>query len=149
MKNGQEIAATFIQAQWRSYDTRLNYINILGDILMAQSIARRWLTQKRLRSWLTLKKLRRQTKRFPEEYRREQRQRNDQIQANCKQSVQNAQKNNAHTSWQQHRLQVVSKPASPHALLTQQATSGEEGWYDGSKSEASDMLRSWKGRKSK
>ena len=42
------MAATFIQSQWRSYDAQMNYINTLADILIVQSVARRWLVLRKL-----------------------------------------------------------------------------------------------------
>ena len=37
------IAATTIQAQWRSYDCTMNYLHYLADVLIVQSAIRRWI----------------------------------------------------------------------------------------------------------
>jgi len=152
VRNGQEIAATFIQSQWRSYDARMNYINSLADILIVQSVARRWLILKKMRRRMGKRQC---GDRNNVVHEREEIMEYGQIRANCNRShVPNA-------SWQQHRLNVVSGPANPRVMLTQHSpregfdddfhgdSIGVEEWYDGNKSEASDMLKSWKGRKSK
>lgn len=39
-------AATVIQSRWRSFDVQMNFMHTLADILIVQSVARRWLTMK-------------------------------------------------------------------------------------------------------
>eukprot|EP00585_Thalassiosira_rotula_P006966 CAMPEP_0196147124 /NCGR_PEP_ID=MMETSP0910-20130528/24656_1 /TAXON_ID=49265 /ORGANISM="Thalassiosira rotula, Strain GSO102" /LENGTH=1134 /DNA_ID=CAMNT_0041409473 /DNA_START=265 /DNA_END=3668 /DNA_ORIENTATION=+ len=145
VRNGQEVAATFIQSQWRSYDTHMNYINTLADILIVQSVARRW---------LTIRKLRRRIKRKP---------RYDDMgygypsaNYNRRNHVPVAPQRNKNASRQQHRLNVASSPVvdqeqyshQKNTNTVHQDSAGGEAWYDGNKSETSDMLKSWKGRKS-
>ena len=40
------VAATIIQTFWRSYDSQMNYLHTMADVLIAQSVARRWLASK-------------------------------------------------------------------------------------------------------
>ncbi|KAL3762159.1 hypothetical protein ACHAW5_003189 [Stephanodiscus triporus] len=132
VRNGQEVAATFIQAQWRSYDAQMHYINTLADILIAQSMARRWLTIKKIRRMI-------------------------EIQPRHEKIRHDKQRKNPHAVWQQHRLNVVAKPLSPERKndslagfdVFAQDTIGEEEWYDGNKSETSDMLKKWRRRSPK
>lgn len=144
VRNGQEVAATFIQSQWRSYDAQMNYINNLADILIVQSVARRWLTLRKMR------------KRYGFRPKQDTKMGYGQSGSNYNQN--NAapiQQRNTHATWQQHRLNIVSKPPSPkrHSEgfpdVFHRDSVGAEDWYDGNKSETSDMLRGWKGRKSR
>lgn len=142
VRNGQEVAATFIQSQWRSYDAQMNYINTLADILIVQSVARRYLIlRRRKRIYGILPK-------------------HDNVSHGQPDNVP-APRRNTHAVWQEHRLNVVSKPPSPTIGYVAQYSHPEdfrvfhqdsargEGWYDGNKSETNDMLKSWKGRKSR
>ncbi|KAL9181629.1 hypothetical protein ACHAXT_010434 [Thalassiosira profunda] len=156
VRNGQEVAATFIQSQWRSYDAQMNYINCLADILIAQSVARRWLVLRKVKPKLK--------RRDPE---RHEPGLAPGLKANASGThkigtrvSQPAARKNPHAAWQQHRLKVVSKPEKPKAasgssqishvegfdVFDQNSEGGDE-WYDGNKTDASDMLKSWKGRK--
>lgn len=42
-----ERCATLIQSHWRSYDCTMNYLHFLADVLIAQSVARRWMAKRR------------------------------------------------------------------------------------------------------
>ena len=151
VRNGQEVAATFIQSQWRSYDAQMNFINTLADILIVQSVARRWLVLRRMRRRRLATKL----KHIKEVG-------NLSITTNhphrSKSAPATTPRNSSHAVWQQHRLNIVSKPLSPvsqHSRppdefdpFDRESVNGEE-WYSGGKSETSDMLKNWKGRKRK
>ena len=41
-------AATMIQAQWRCYDTSMDYLHYLADVLIVQSMVRRWFALRRV-----------------------------------------------------------------------------------------------------
>ena len=48
----QDIAATIIQAQWRSFSCEMKYLRAYEDILLVQSVARGWITRRLIHSWL-------------------------------------------------------------------------------------------------
>jgi hypothetical protein len=137
VRSGQEIAAIFIQSQWRCYDAQMNYINTLADILIVQSVIRRWLTIRKTR------------KRFASKPR-----------ANNHPGivVSPTTRRDPHMVWKEHRLKIVNRTLSPERVeyvhpdsldeFHQDSIGGDE-WYDGNKSETSDLLKNWKGRKSK
>ena len=147
VRNGQDIAATIIQTCWRRYDAEMNFINHLADVLIVQSIARRWLVRKKLeRKGIVLvvatgvappsQNLPSHlgyTKRF------------------------NQKKNSStHDEWKQHRLKVLERSASLNSRTTRSPLEGFENfdkdslasdeWYCENKSQASDLLQSWKSR---
>jgi hypothetical protein len=139
VRNGQEVAATFIQARWRSYDAQMQYINTLADILIVQSIARRWLTMRKLKRIFEMKP-------------KHEKIRHDKQMKNRNQSHAPTKKN-PHVAWQQHRLNVVARPLTAKKsdsligfdAFAHDIVGGEE-WYDGNKSETNDMLKNWKRR---
>lgn len=47
-----DIAATMIQAQWRSFSCEMKYLRAYEDILVVQSVARGWITRRLIWSWL-------------------------------------------------------------------------------------------------
>ncbi|KAG7364615.1 IQ calmodulin-binding motif-containing protein [Nitzschia inconspicua] len=47
------IAATMIQAQWRSFSCEMKFLRTYEDILLIQSVARGWITRRLIWSWLT------------------------------------------------------------------------------------------------
>ena len=49
------IAATIIETRWRSYDCQMNYLHTMADILVAQSVVRRWIATKRIASMQLLR----------------------------------------------------------------------------------------------
>ncbi len=141
---GQEVAATLIQSQWRSYDAQMNYINTLADILIVQSVARRWLTLRRQE----VKNFNINKRKQPAAatYGRKQ-----------IMGPSSGIKNDAHEAWKEHRLKVVAKKKQVHTNEYPEAFSdifSEDGiedvrWYDGNvSSETSDFLQHWRGRKS-
>ena len=137
VESGREIAACMIQSQWRSYDAQMNYINKLADILIVQSVARRWSALRRMRGKIRRRPVQEST-----------------VHATYRSKSLPVQKN-AHAVWQQHRLNVVanqSRQSYPNEdeldAFDKDSVGGDE-WYSGNKSETSDMLKSWKGRKSK
>jgi len=148
---GQEVAATFIQSQWRSYDAQMNFINTLADILIVQSVARRWLTLRRM------KRRKKKTPKFRAKLG------NTECSSRPRKGaipVKTATRNNdSHAVWQQHRLNMIkAKPSHPTSPLPPQHSLSEdseqqEEWDDnklfGNKAQTSDMLKSWKGRKSR
>ncbi|KAL7552826.1 hypothetical protein ACHAWF_018717 [Thalassiosira exigua] len=157
VRNGQEVAATFIQSQWRSYDAQMNYINTLADILIVQSVARRWLVLKKVKPRMRIR---------PNEeiigYNKAQRQpKSSRSRNNAAPRNNNSCNNNSHAVWQEHRLNVVSRPVTSDSMAARYSQHSEgfdafhrdnvggDEWYDGNKSETSDMLKYWKGRKSK
>ena len=151
---GQEVAATFIQSQWRSYDAQMNYINTLADILIVQSVARRWLVLRKLGRRRLEKKL--QHARLGDDHMPPTNNINQQGKGDQNSGATDTKKgNNTHAVWQQHRLNIVSnsKPLSPKASSQLSSHDGlDDGeWNDnklfGNKMETSDMLKSWKGRK--
>lgn len=131
VRNGQEVAATFIQNQWRSYDAHMNYINTLADILIVQSVARRWLTLRKMRGERGMKPR-------SADYERS----NNLVER----------KRNTDADWQRHRLNVVKRPPANQLQYSHRDginafhrdSVGCEDWYDGNKSETSDMLKNWK-----
>lgn len=52
-----EIAATMIQAQWRSFACEMQFLRAYEDILVVQSVARGWITRRLIRSWLKAHKM--------------------------------------------------------------------------------------------
>jgi hypothetical protein len=44
-------AATTIQRYWRSYDCTMNYLHSVADILIAQSVVRRWIAQRYVKEY--------------------------------------------------------------------------------------------------
>jgi len=140
---GHEVAATLIQTQWRSYDAQMNYINTLADILIVQSVARRWLTLRRQE----VKNLNINKRKQPA------------AAINGRKQIMGPRarmRNDAHEIWKEHRLKVVAKKKQVHTNEYQDAFSdifSEEGiedvrWYDGNVSETSNFLQNWRGRKS-
>jgi len=51
-RNIQNIAATIIQAQWRSFACEMKFLRAYEDILLVQSVVRGWITRKLIHSWL-------------------------------------------------------------------------------------------------
>ena len=140
----EEVAATLIQTQWRSYDAQMNYINTLADILIVQSVVRRWLTLRRHE----VKNLNINKQKQPAAaiYGRKQ-----------ITSPSSKTRNDAHEVWKEHRLKVVTRKKQevhtheyPEAFSDIFSDDGIEDvrWYDGNKSETNDFLQSWRGRKS-
>ena len=139
VNEGQEVAATLIQTQWRSYDAQMNYINALADILIVQSVARRWLTLRRqdVKNWNMSKRkqpsaaiyVRNQVLMDPRE-----RSRND-----------------GHEVWKEHRLKIVAKKKQIHTNEYPEAFSDiveDVRLFDGNTLETNDFLQHWRGRKS-
>jgi hypothetical protein len=52
-----EMAATKIQAQWRSFACEMRFLRTYEDILVVQSLVRGWITRRLLRSWLKAHKM--------------------------------------------------------------------------------------------
>ena len=50
--NKEEIAATKIQAQWRSFSCEMKFLRTYGDILIIQSLIRGWIARRQVRSLL-------------------------------------------------------------------------------------------------
>ena len=48
----EEIAATIIQAQWRSFSCEMKFLRFYEDLLIVQSVARGWITRRLIRLWL-------------------------------------------------------------------------------------------------
>lgn len=46
-------AATVIQKSWRSYDCTMNYLHAVADILIAQSVVRRWIARRYVSNYRT------------------------------------------------------------------------------------------------
>jgi len=46
----QNAAATMIQTRWRSYDCSMNYLHYLADILIVQSVVRRYFAKRKLQN---------------------------------------------------------------------------------------------------
>jgi hypothetical protein len=175
VQQGQEVAATMIQAQYRSYDAQMNLINTLADILIVQSVARRW---------LVLKKLKRVN--LQDSYQHGVR-RQQQVSYNIhNNSVSRAIQNLQHyPSTRQHHIQQNESLPRWQSPPTHQSASnrppmriepnsnartaeypiqktdhhpdgfdtfnrtGSEEWFDGNKREASEMLTNWKRRSSR
>jgi len=169
---GQEVAATMIQAQFRAYDAEMNYVNTLADILIVQSVARRWLTLRKLKQGNLQRSSYNGTRRQQQSVRN-----NGSISRAIKNLKQypdsrqhHVQQNGSSSQWQSyqtyrsqtqkstnrppirhenkiarsnHRLQtVVHHPDSSYTVNR----GGSDEWYDGNKSEASEMLTNWKRR---
>ena len=179
VQQGQEVAATMIQAQYRSYDAQMNFINKLADILIVQSVARRW---------LTLRKLKHVKLQYSYHYgvrRQQQVAYNIHNNSSVSRAIQNLQHypvsrqhhgqvNGSSPRWhssQAHHSQSRipsnrpprwNEPPSPRAEYPPPRPTdhnpdgfdtfnrgGSEEWYDGNKSEASEMLTNWKRRGSR
>lgn len=52
-----ELAATKVQAQWRSFACEMRFLRAYEDILVVQSLVRGWITRRLLRSWLKAHKM--------------------------------------------------------------------------------------------
>lgn len=167
---GQEIAATMIQAQYRAYDAEMNYVNTLADILIVQSVARRWLILQKLNQGSL------QCSSYNGARRQQHAARNDTSVSraikNLKQyprsRQQHVQQNGSSSQWQSYQTnhtqpqrstnrpirQENNIPRSEHSLRTvirhpdsyTVNRGGSDEWYDGNKSEASEMLTNWKRR---
>jgi len=139
---GQEVAATLIQSQWRSYDAQMNYINTLADILIVQSVARRWLILRRedVKS-LNINK----QKHMLPQYMRKQVLGQDSV----------VMRPDSHNVWKEHRLKVVAKKKQAHNNDYPETYSdifSEDGiednrWYGANVSETSNILQNWRGRR--
>merc|ERR1719327_2185708 len=46
----ENLAAIIIQAKWRSYDCKLNFLHFLADVLIVQSTIRRFLAQRKVKA---------------------------------------------------------------------------------------------------
>ena len=178
VKQGQEVAATMIQAQYRSYDAQMNFINSLADILIVQSVARRWLTLQKF------KQVKLQYSYHHGVRRHKQVAYNIHNNSSVSRAIQNLQHypvsrqhqgqlNSSSPRWQSSQSQrspsriPSNRPprwneSSPRAEYPppRQADhnpdgfetfnrGGSEEWYDGNKSEASEMLTNWKRRGSR
>ena len=172
--NGQEVAATVIQAQWRSYDGQMNYVNTLADILIVQSVARRWLTLKKMKARKNKKSRQKIQYKNPQPsnsyshsnssmpgWKQEWQQRRMKVKKSKPMNNIEFHKDQDNYStppnWQQHKTNETRsedsftnrrQPIEGLGIFSEDSVDGE-GWYDGNKSETSDMLRSWKGRSSK
>lgn len=49
----EDTAATMIQSRWRAYWAEQKYLHVLADILLVQSVARRWIAQRLVLPYLT------------------------------------------------------------------------------------------------
>jgi len=113
--------------------------------LIVQSVARRWLTRRKLR-----RRIERKPRYDDMEYG------HPRANYSRRNRVPVAPQRNKNASWQQHRLNAVSSPVVDQQQYSHQEdtntlhrdSAGGEAWYDGNRSETSDMLKSWKGRKS-
>lgn len=206
VQTGQEVASTIIQAQWRSYDAQMTYINTLADILIVQSIARRWFTIMKIGRKSTREKVRHdkrsETKNAgnkPKTLISSLRLSVKYTAAATKPPTTNMYSNeDNHPTWKQHRLKIMkqnpgddvsvnassssklvksfsSSPPDTHAgwkrhrldiinqspQLNKQShhsddvsfddfvediVGGGQVWYDGNKTETSDMLKNWKSK---
>ncbi len=140
VNEGQEVAATLIQTQWRSYDAQMNYINTLADILIVQSVARRWLTLRRqdVKNW----KMSKRKQPSAAIYGRNQQLMNPRPTGSL----------DRHEVWKEHRLKIVAKKQQQdHTNEYPEAFSDiveDVRLYDGNTSETSDFLQHWRGRRS-
>jgi hypothetical protein len=50
----QEVAATIIQAQWRSFSCEMKFLRFYEDLLIVQSVVRGWITRRLIRLWLMI-----------------------------------------------------------------------------------------------
>lgn len=172
VQQGQEVAATMIQAQYRRYDAQMNFINTLADILIVQSVARRWLTLRKMKNFKLQNgynhSLRHQ-KALPYSISKN---------SSISRAIHNLQSpsvsrqhihshpNGMSPRWQRspsssNPLHIQSKgpqisypkPEYPISKSTQYPDEyetfhrmGSDEWYDGNKSETSEMLTNWKRR---
>jgi len=153
--HGQEVAATLIQAQWRCYDAQMNYINTLADILIAQSVIRRWLVLRRVKAIKV--RIRKKQKLQQRQARSKHDQPNhvDDSKPGWQEEWQNRRKKNIRPmnsiSFQNNEPAdsndsgVATRDGGAEELSLIHGIDGVD-WCDGNKSEASDMLRSWKDR---
>lgn len=137
---GQEVAATLIQTQWRSYDAQMNFIDALADILIVQSVARRWLTLRRqeVKNWNMSKRKKQPAAAI---YGRKQLMIDPSARS----------RNDSHQVWKEHRLNVVERKKQVHKSEYPEAFSDiveDVRFYDGNASETSDFLQNWRGRRS-
>jgi hypothetical protein len=190
VEQGQEVAATMIQAQYRRYDAQMNFINKLADILIVQSVARRW---------LALRKMKKRKRQYGRQhvhnyqnqrhgyhngsYHQQPRSYSDQRNGSISRAINNLQRhpetkqhgynqpNGTSSHWQAAQASRTpshdtkkgrqptwqpsnSKPEYPPPRSDQHRdgyetflrSSHSEEWYDGNKSEASEMLTNWKRR---
>ena len=136
---GQEVAATLIQTQWRSYDAQMNFIDRLADILIVQSVARRWLTLRRqeVKNWNMSKR----KQPAAATYGRKQLMIDPSARS----------RNDSHEVWKEHRLNIVERKKQVHTSEYPEAFSDiveDVRFYDGNASETSDFLQNWRGRRS-
>lgn len=138
VNEGQEVAATLIQTQWRCYDAQMNYINTLADILIVQSVARRWLTLRRqdVKNWNMSKRKQPSAAIYGR----------NQLSMNPRPGS----RNDAHEVWKEHRLKIVAKKQ----VYTNQYPEAfsdiveDVRLFDENTSETSDFLQHWRGRRS-
>ena len=208
VQTGQEVASTIIQAQWRSYDAQMTYINTLADILIVQSIARRWFTMRKFRRVIGMKSTRKNVRHDNRSETKNSGHKPKTLISSLRSSVKytattipttNMYSNeDNHAAWKQHRLKIMkqnpgddvsvndlsssklvksfsSSPPDTHAgwkhhrlniikqspHLNKQShhpddvsfddfvediVGGGQVWYDGNKTETSDMLQNWKSK---
>ncbi|KAL3923381.1 MAG: hypothetical protein SGILL_001690 [Bacillariaceae sp.] len=48
----RDVAATMIQAQWRSFSCEMKFLRFYEDLLIVQSVVRGWITRRLIRLWL-------------------------------------------------------------------------------------------------
>lgn len=139
---GQEVAATLIQSQWRSYDAQMNYINTLADILIVQGVARRWLILRR--EDVKSLNMNKQKHMLPQYMRR---------QVLGPDSV--VMRHDSHNVWKEHRLKVVAKkkqaknndyPETYSDIFSEDGIEDNR-WYGGNAAETSNILQNWRGRR--
>lgn len=178
---GQEVAATMIQSQYRSYDAQMNFINTLADILICQSVARRWLTLRKL------KPVKLQYSYHHGIRRQQQVAYNIHNNSSVSRAIQNLQhypvprqhlmeQNGSTPTWRNSPMHPSPSRSPSNRPPRQQESNirpdnhrpeypthrehqpdgfdtfnrgGSEEWYDGNKSEASEMLTNWKRRSSR
>ena len=208
VQTGQEVASTIIQAQWRSYDAQMTYINTLADILIVQSIARRWFTMRKFRRVIGMKSTRKNVRHNNRSETKNSGHKPKTLISSPRSSIKytattipttNMYSNeDNHAAWKQHRLKIMkqnqgddvsvndlsssklvksssSSPPDTHAgwkhhrlniikqspHLNKQSyhpddvsfddfvediVGGGQVWYDGNKTETSDMLKKWKSK---
>ena len=173
VQQGQEAAAIIIQAQYRSYDAQMNFINTLADILIVQSVARRWLTLRRQKKTKLSNNVHHTVRR------QQQTAHISQNRSSVSRAIENLQ--HYHMAKQHPVKPNVTSPRlqssdSPRHNLPQNPSSrpqetkfrseyplqnqehnpdsfgafqrnGAEEWYDGNKFETSEMLTNWKRRR--
>jgi len=146
VRNGQDIAATIIQTCWRRYDAEMNFINHLADVLIVQSIARRWLVRKKLeRKGIVL---------GPTSYKSPSQNSSNRFGYTTRFNQKKTP--STHDEWKQHRLKVLERSTSVNSRTTRSSFEGFENfdkdsvagddWYCENKSQASDLLQSWRSR---